>query len=171
MTMTRRRFVANSFVFGTGIAAVPHNVAWADAKPDDLSKAINESPLVYVSPLRKGGAESQCHAEVWFVADGGDLLVVTEAKRWRAEAIGKGLGSARLWVGDFGVWKKSKGRYREAPGCDASARLEKDPAVHERALQAFGTKYASAWGSWGPRFKKGLASGERVMIRYTPRRG
>ncbi|MDP6978943.1 MAG: hypothetical protein QF570_10125 [Myxococcota bacterium] len=171
MTMTRRRFVASSLVLGAGAATIPGHIAWADEKSDALSKAIGESPLVYVSPLRSDGSESRCHAEVWFVPDGGDLLVVTDAKRWRAVAIGKGLGQARLWVGDFGVWKKAEGRYLQAPGCDANARLEKDPAAHERALEAFGSKYASAWGSWGPRFEKGLASGERVLIRYTPQGG
>jgi hypothetical protein len=129
---------------------------------------MKESPLVYVSPLRSNGDESRCHGEVWFVEDAGELLVVTNPKRWRAAAIGAGLATARIWVGDFGLWKKAENRFREAPGCLATARIEPDPSAHDRALKLFGEKYPSAWGSWGPKFKNGLASGDRVMIRYTP---
>ncbi len=168
MKFTRRRFVARSLVLGAGVALLPRRFARAEASQTALEKAVAESPLVYISPLRSDGQESQCHAEVWFVPDGKDLLVVTDAKRWRAAAIGKGLDRARLWVGDYGVWKKADGKFREAPGCDARASLEKDAAAHARALETFGQKYASAWGSWGPRFEKGLASGERVLIRYAP---
>ncbi len=35
------------------------------------------------------------------------------------------------------------------------------------SLQKFGAKYPAEWAKWGPRFTKGLASGERVLIRYT----
>ena len=37
-----------------------------------------------------------------------------------------------------------------------------------RALEAFGAKYADEWGSWGPRFRDGLADGSRVLLRYRP---
>ena len=100
------------------------------------------------------------------MADGDDLLVVTSPERWRAACISKGLDQARLWVGDFGMWKESKGGFRSAPGYDAKASLEADHAVHARALAAFGKKYPDEWDKWGPRFAKGLASGERVLIRY-----
>ncbi len=71
-------------------------------------------------------------------------------------------------MGDFGPWKQSKGSYRKAPTCIATAKIESDNAVFARALQIFGSKYSDGWSKWGPRFQKGLASGERVLIRYTP---
>jgi hypothetical protein len=163
---TRRAFLEAGLIASAGLGLPLRAFAWE--QPEALAQAISESPLVYVSPLRSNGDESRCHAEVWFVADEGSLWVVTDSKRWRAAAIGLGLRTARLWVGDFGLWKKSKGRYRQAPGCVALARIDSDPAAHDNALQLFGKKYASAWESWGPRFKNGLASGERVLIRYAP---
>ncbi|MCP4037379.1 MAG: hypothetical protein GY944_05290 [bacterium] len=167
MGVTRRNLLAAGAVAFSGLV-LPLRMARAWARSEALDRAIAKSPLVYITPLRSDGKESACHAEVWFVSDGGDLMVVTQPERWRAAAIGKGLDSARLWVGDHGVWKKAEGRFRQAPGCVAKARLEADRAVHARVLEHFGKKYASSWESWGPRFQKGLASGERVLIRYTP---
>jgi hypothetical protein len=155
-----------------GLAAwllVPRG-ARADVGDDPAAAlaAAEKSPLVYVSPLRANGLESRCHAEVWFVKEGQDLLVVTGSDRWRAACIARGRDRARLWVGDFGVWTKSEGRFREAPSYVAKARLEADSAARSRALGLFGSKYSEEWGKWGPRFRDGLASGERVLIRYTP---
>ena len=41
-----------------------------------------------------------------------------------------------------------------------------DPALVEVVLQRLGKKYADEWATWGPRFRNGLASGQRVMLRY-----
>ncbi len=131
-------------------------------------KAMAESPLVYVTPLRSDGSESRCHAEVWFVAEGDDILVVTNPERWRAAAIQKGLDRARVWIGDHGVWKKSEGRFKRAPSLVVRGRIETDADAHGRALEKFGAKYADGWSKWGPRFRKGLADGSRVLIRYSP---
>jgi hypothetical protein len=130
--------------------------------------ALGTSPLVYVSPLKRDGSESRCHAEVWFAGDGESALVVTSAKAWRAQAIGKGLTRARLWVGDHGVWDPSLRTrdFQAAPSFLAEASLERAPAAHDHALVLFGAKYTAEWGSWGPRFKNGLADGSRVLIRY-----
>jgi hypothetical protein len=163
--LSRRQFL-EATALAAGAIALPVR-AFADSSAG-LTEAIAKSPLVYVSPLKSDGEESRCHGEVWFVSDGADLLVVTDRERWRAAAVGKGLDRARMWVGDFGVWKNASGAFRGAPSCVARAAIEKDAAAHARALTAFGTKYPSAWGEWGPRFQKGLASGERVLLRYTP---
>jgi hypothetical protein len=140
----------------------------AFALPDAVRVALEESPLVYLSPLRSDGSESECHGEVWYVRDGGDLLVVTAADRWKALAVGRGLDGARIWVGDFGQWKKSDGRFKTGPTFLARARFDAAPAVIEAALEAFGAKYPDEWGKWEPRFRKGLADGSRVLIRYRP---
>jgi hypothetical protein len=130
--------------------------------------ALGTSPLVYVSPLKRDGSESHCHAEVWFAGDGDSALIVTSAQAWRAQAIGKGLGRARLWVGDHGVWDPSlKTRaFQASPSFLAKASIEKEQAAHDHALTLLGSKYTREWGSWGPRFKNGLADGSRVLIRY-----
>ncbi len=158
--------------FIVGVAATFAALAWPRpvlaASSAKLDQALAQSQLVYVTPLKSDGSESACHGEVWFVTDGADVLVVTAAERWRAAAIGKGLDRARLWVGDHGVWKRAAKAWEKSPTTDATARIDADPAVHARALELFGSKYSREWGKWGPRFEKGLASGERVLIRYSP---
>lgn len=169
-SLTRRRFLYST---GSGLllaGLAPASLLRADTGPlgEVHRKAIAESTLVYVSPLRSDGAESTCHGEVWFVADGDDVLVVTAVDRWKAVAIKKGLSRARLWVGDHGVWTTSGGAFKKSPSFDATARL--DVAAHATALEKFGIKYPAEWDKWGPRFEKGLSGGSRVLIRYTPDR-
>ncbi len=149
-------------------------LAHAEASPaagilvDAAREALGRSLLVYVSPLLRDGKESRCHAEVWFAGDGADALVVTSAKAWRARAIGVGLSRARLWVGNHGEWDRSgkTQAFRESPTFLAEASFETSQAMHDRSLVLFGTKYTREWSNWGPRFKKGLADGSRVLIRY-----
>jgi hypothetical protein len=134
--------------------------------PDATRAALGESPLIYLSPLRSNGAESTCHGEVWFVQDGAELLVVTASDRWKALAVDRGLDRARIWVGDFGQWKKSDGRFKTGPTFLTKARFDAEDPVIEAALTAFGAKYPEEWDKWEPRFRKGLADGSRVLIRY-----
>jgi hypothetical protein len=56
--------------------------------------------------------------------------------------------------------------YQAAPSFVAEASLETAQSAHDHALVLFGSKYTREWGSWGPRFKNGLADGSRVLIRY-----
>lgn len=163
--LTRRAFVSGTAALGVWLA-LPRRARANE--PAAAREAAATSPLIYVSPLKTDGSESRCHAEVWFVRDGGDLLVVSEATCWRAVAISRGLDRARIWVGDFGVWKRSQGAFRKAPSYVARGVLDRDPTARARALEAYGRKYADEWGKWGPRFEKGLASGDRVLIRYAP---
>ncbi len=165
MRLTRRELL----MVGAATALLPHGVrAAAGVLSAEARSALGASPLVYVSTLKRDGSESHCHAEVWFVRDGESALVVTGAQAWRAQAIGKGLARARLWVGDFGVWSGKQGdaRYQGGPAFLAEASLEKLQTAHDHALVLFGSKYTKEWGSWGPRFKNGLADGSRVLIRY-----
>jgi hypothetical protein len=166
--LSRRAFLAATAAGVAGLL-LPRR-AWGDpgAGSDAMRAALGASPLVYVSPLKKDGAESTCHGEVWFVPDGADVLVVTANDRWKARALGAGLDRARLWVGDYGVWTRSGGRFKSAPSFVAAASFEKDAAARERALGAFGKKYPREWDKWGPRFREGLADGSRVLIRYAP---
>jgi hypothetical protein len=163
--LTRRELL----IAGAAATLMPRLVrAEAGALSAAARGALGTSPLVYVTPLQRDGGESRCHAEVWFAADGDSALVVTASGAWRARAIEKGLHRARLWVGDHGVWDPSlKTRaFEAAPSFLAEATLEKAQAAHDHALTLFGSKYTREWGSWGPRFKNGLADGSRVLIRY-----
>lgn len=133
-----------------------------------LHSALVESDLVYLTPLKANGSPSTCHGEVWFAYDGADVIVVTASDTWRARAVKKGIDRARLWVGEFGVWTESEGRFRTAPQTDAIASIDANPESHTTALDLFGDKYTMEWIVWGSRFKAGLADGSRVMIRYRP---
>ena len=131
--------------------------------------ALQSSQLVYLTPIKSDGEESRCKAEIWFAYHAGAVFVVTPADAWRAQAIGRGLTRTRLWVGEFGVWTRAENAFREAPEVMATGSMESDAEMRAKVLAVMGEKYAGAgWGNWGPRFEKGLASGERVMLRYTP---
>ena len=128
--------------------------------------AARTSPLVYVSPLKKDGSESRCHGEVWFFIDGGDVVLSTSVKSWKARSLGMGRKQARVWVGDFGPYAGAKDKVNAAPGFLANASLDRDPATFTRLLEAYGKKYPDEWGKWKPRFESGYADGSRVVIRY-----
>ena len=135
------------------------------ARAERLPAAADTSLLIYITPIRRDGAESRCQAEVWFLRRDDSLYVVTAADTWRARAVRTGLHQARIWVGDVGVWSRNR-EYRDLPSIRGRASLVADPAVHTAVLAGMGGKYTAEWGTWGPRFQQGLADGSRVMIRY-----
>ena len=169
-TRLTRRSLLRGAALAVGVLAFPGVARRAAAYElsNAAKNALDTSPLVYISPLTSDGSESSCHAEVWYVADDEDVLVVTASNRWRAEAVGKGLDRARLWVGDHGVWKRSGGKFKSSPSFLANASIEKNPKAQEKALASFGAKYPDGWDKWGPRFRDGLADESRVLIRYAP---
>ena len=152
----------NALIAGGALSLAPA----LRASSTELDAALERSPFVYLSPIKTDGQTSKCQAEVWYVYDGADVIVVTDARAWRARAVRNGMARARIWVGDFGVWTSANGAYKNAPTFDGAAVIESNPASHALALQRFGAKYPGEWSTWGPRFKKGLADGSRVMIRY-----
>ena len=168
--MITRRTVLQLAGAALVIGPVPLRAATAVIS-DPARKALRESDRVYITPLKKGGAESTCHAEVWFAFDGASAFVVTSSKAWRARAVTLGLNQARLWVGEYGEWKDAKEAYRKAPELLATATLVEDPQTQTRALDLFGQKYHLEWLVWGPRFRNGLKDGSRVMLQYTPTGG
>ena len=156
--LTRRTLVA-------GAALTPLVLITRPAKA--RLAALDTSPLVYVTPIKSNGEESRCKAEIWFAHHDGAVFVVTPPDAWRAEAVGLGLRRARMWVGDFGVWSDADGAFRQAPELMATATLETRGDTRAKVLRTMAAKYAnSGWAKWGPRFKKGLVDGSRVMIRY-----
>ena len=158
----------------SGVVLLPTSLAWSRDVKFQVSKAaqaaIEKSPLIYITPIKSDGKESSCHAEVWFHADGEDLLVVTKAELWRSQAVKRGLDRARIWVGDHGVWKRSNDAFRNAPSFLAQVEhISSDAKAVERTLKAMGPKYADEeWSTYGPRFEQGLADGSRVLLRYSP---
>jgi hypothetical protein len=166
--MTTRRLVLKLAGAAFASAVLPLRAATLS---EAARKALEHSHLVYLTPLKRDGSESRCHAEVWFVFDGHDVFVVTAAKAWRRRAIANGLNRARLWVGEFGNWQRANGKYRQAPELLAVATTVDDKAEQARVLDLYGDKYRLEWIVWGPRFKNGLADGSRVMLRYSPTSG
>jgi hypothetical protein len=171
--VSRRDFIRGAAML-SGAVLLPANFARSSDVKFQVSKAaqvaIEKSKLIYITPIKSDGKESSCHAEVWFFGDGGDLLVVTDKKLWRSQAVKQGLDRARIWVGDHGVWKKSHGAFRKSPTFLAQAEhITSDAKAVERTLKAMSPKYTGeGWSTYGPRFEKGLADGSRVLLRYRP---
>ena len=134
----------------------------------EAAKALRTSPLIYVSPLRSDGQESQCHGEVWFFEDLGDAVIFTARDRWKATAVRDGLDQARIWVGDVGPVGRSGGRFRQEPSFRASASVDTSPETFRLLMTDFAKRYPDEWEKWGPRFQKGWDQGTRVIIRYKP---
>jgi hypothetical protein len=155
---------------GAGLA-----LAWparlrAAAPSAEVTGLLEKSPFVYVSPLLASGAESRCHGEVWFGWVDGGVVLVTSKGSWKARALGRGLDRARIWVGDHGRVGGVLGNdaFRAAPSFEAHASQSSDPKLLDRLLAIYRKKYPAEIEKWEPRFRKGLESGERVLIRYQP---
>ena len=165
MNTNRRKFLTTSAALALSASGFGQ---FAVAKGSPAIAALDKSALIYLSPFLSNGKESTCHAEVWFVHHENEIFVVTQHDAWRAQAIRQGLNTAAIWIGEFGVWKRAKDKYRSAPYLRIEGQLESNPEVHANVLEKFGQKYADEWGSWGPKFRDGLAEGSRVMLRYHP---
>lgn len=163
--MINRRNVMAAAGAALAAAALPRARAEIAATTRSV---LDESELVYLTPLKRDGGESRCHGEVWFEFDGADIWVVTASDAWRANAVRAGLNRARVWVGEFGVWTDAADEFRAAPMLNTQATLITDPQVHARVLDRMGDKYTLEWIVWGSRFRKGLEDGSRVLLRYRP---
>jgi hypothetical protein len=170
MSAITRREVLKAGVALGGLALLPTSSAHAegDSLSPDTRRALEESPLVYISPLHPDGKESSCHGEVWYCVDEGGVLIGTNKDRWKSRALRSGRDEARIWVGDFGPVKQFPSGFRSGPSFKAKAERVKDDAAFARLLAAYGKKYPDGWGKWRPRFQQGWADGSRVLIRYTP---
>jgi hypothetical protein len=167
-----REFDRRTFLAATGAALlVPKRLFAAEPAPVEL---LEKSEFVYVSPLRKDGAESTCHGEVWYGWIDGTVVVNTRRGTWKAKALEKGLDRARIWVGNHGRWKgllptgEGNEEFRKAPTFDARARFETDRKVNDRLLEMYAKKYGSSFDRWHEDMKTGFFSGQRKLIRYEP---
>jgi hypothetical protein len=166
--LTRRDLLA----LGVGAAAA---LAWPlrgrAALPADVTGLLEKSGFVYVSPLKKDGAESRCHGEVWYGWLDGRVVLITGKSTWKARALERGLARARIWVGDHGRVGRMLGSneaFRQAPSFEASAARSQDAALLDRLMAAYRAKYPDEIGQWEPRMRAGFANGERVLITYAP---
>jgi hypothetical protein len=166
--LTRRQLIG----LGLGAAAA---LAWparsrAAGLGADVTALLEKSGFVYVSPLLGSGAESRCHGEVWFGWIDGSVVLITSKESWKARALGRGLARARIWVGDHGRVGGMLGSdaFRAAPSFDARASEAKDAALLDRLMAVYRKKYPDEIGGWEPRFRSGLANGERILLRYEP---
>jgi hypothetical protein len=157
---------------GAGAAlllALPGRAA-AKTPGAEISALLEKSEFVYVSPLLADGVESRCHGEVWYGWLDGAVVLITSKDAWKARALGRGRGTARIGVGDHGRVGGMTGseKFRRAPSFDARARTSGDAALLDRLMRLYRTKYPDELGRWEPRMRSGFESGERVLIRYEP---
>jgi hypothetical protein len=165
--MLPRRELLKSAGLLLGVLALAPHVRAEDEKttfdlPADVRARLESAPLVHVSPLRKSGAESRCNAEIWYFMDKGDVVVGTDPRRWKGQAVQKGLDRARIWL------PTGSGDFRSGYTFVGRASIDEDPATFQRLLARFAQKYPAEWSKWEPRFEKGYADGTRVLIRYHP---
>jgi hypothetical protein len=84
----------------------------------------------------------------------------------------RGLDGARLWVGDFGRWKRPVGKneeFRSGPVFDTRAEIIENVAVLDRLLAIYETKYPAEFAKWRGPMRDGFHDGSRVLIGYRPR--
>ena len=133
--------------------------------------ALEDSPYVYVSPLRSDGEESRCHGEVWYGWYEGSVFMTCETKTWKVRSVQSGLNSARLWVGDYGRWKGVLGKntsFTAGPKFDAKVSISDDEKYLSQLFKELARKYPKGWRRWEDRMKKAHKEGSRVLLRYTP---
>ncbi len=147
--------------------------AWtpAHAVSERTERLLKTSEFVYVSPLLRDGRESTCHGEVWYGWDEGSVALITARTTWKGRAYSRGLHQARVWVGDHGRWKgffSNNEDFRKAPTFDTRVHEDNDPKLLERLMKTYAAKYPAEFSDWEGPMRTGFASGERVILRYTP---
>lgn len=177
--ISRRRLLGHALTLGAlvtwpaAVRAQPskNENAEPSQSPGGLStQYLTESEFAYVSPLRSNGQESACHGEVWYAWLDESVVVITAKTTWKARALAGGLDSARIWVGDHGRWKgwfRNNEAFRQAPAFLANAKTDNDPALLDRLMNVYKTKYPAEFTDWEDRQRSGFRSGERIIIRYS----
>lgn len=123
----------------------------------EIEKALDAATYVYVQSERKDGAFG-APAEIWFYVEKGSLYVGTRPTSWRVRRIKAGRTKARIAIGKT-----------DGPSFEATGALVNDAGVQERMMAAYAKKYPDGWKKHEQPFRDGFKSGERVLVRYTPR--
>ena len=122
----------------------------------DVDKALRDSTYVYIQSQRKTGEWSK-PAEIWFHYADGKVYVGTRPTSWRVKRIGWKRTKARIAVGKA-----------DGPSFAARGDLVKDHAIEAQLMADYAKKYPDGWAKYEQAFRDGFASGERVVVRYTP---
>ena len=176
--LTRRALLKQGVVLGATATAPFFGLtqhAHAEAPKEGANPALPtrhqliESEFVYVSPLHESGGESTCHGEVWYAWLDDSVVLITAKTTWKARALGQGLATARIWVGNHGRWKgwfTNNEAFRKAPKFDARVETDNDPALLDRLMGVYKTKYPAEFSDWEAKQRSGFHSGERIILRY-----
>ena len=125
--------------------------------PKDVQDSLASVTYVYISSTRKDGNLSR-PAEIWFLWHKGSVYVASAPTSWRAKRIRWGRPDAKIWVGK-----------PDGPSFMATGAIVNEPEVYPILFKTFAQKYAERWKSYEDNFRKGLADGSRVLIRYKPK--
>ena len=131
-------------------------VAGAAVSPE-VDKALRDAKYVYIQSERKAGPLGKA-AEIWFYWDGKAVYVGTPPTSWRVRRIKAGHRKARIAVGKA-----------DGPAFDATGEIAHDAAVEQRLMDEYGKKYPEGWARFSDKFREGFKTGERVLVRYTPK--
>jgi hypothetical protein len=123
----------------------------------DVERRLAEAKYVYLQSERKTGEWGKA-AEIWFYVEKGDVYVGTRPTSWRVRRIKAGRKRARIAVGA-----------PDGPTFEATGSVAADAGVEQRMMEHFARKYPDGWPRHADSFRQGFKTGERVLVRYTPR--
>jgi hypothetical protein len=141
-----------ALVLGLALVAGAHA-----ALSPELDRLLRDSKYVYLQSERKSG-EFGKPAEIWFYYDRTAVWVGTRPTSWRVRRIKAGRTRARMAVGKA-----------DGPAFEATGAVVRDTGVEEKLLADFARKYPDGWARHADDFRNGFKSGERVLVRYTPK--
>ena|SRR2546428_3124347 len=139
------------------MAAFALTSAAAAALSPELDRALREGKYVYIQSERKSHQLGK-PAEIWFFYDGAAVYVGTRPTSWRVRRIKAGRRRAHIAVGK-----------PDGPAFDATGELMHDAGVEQRLLEAYAKKYPDGWSRFAESFREGFKTGDRVLVRYTPK--
>jgi hypothetical protein len=146
-----RRFASLTVLLATLVTTA------AAALSPDVDRALHDAKYVYVQSERKSGQLGK-PAEIWFYYDGKAVYVGTPPTSWRVRRIKAGRKKAHIAVGKA-----------DGPAFDATGEVVKDAATEQKMMDEYARKYPEGWARFADKFREGFKSGERVLVRYTPK--
>jgi hypothetical protein len=146
-----RRFASLAVLLATLVTAA------AAAVSPDVDRALHDAKYVYIQSERKSGQLGKA-AEIWFYYDGKAVYVGTPPTSWRVRRIKAGRKKAHIAVGKA-----------DGPAFDATGEVVKDAASEQKMMEEYARKYPEGWARFADKFREGFKSGERVLVRYTPK--
>jgi hypothetical protein len=161
-TWTRRDVLRTGGSLAVAALAARATSARADAPPaagkltPEQEKQLAAATFVYISSTRKDGTLGK-PAEIWFAVMDGAVWVGSAPDSWRAKRIRWGRPQAKIAIGS-----------PSGPSFRATGSFVKDADAYKKFCDQLAVKYPDRWPRWEKSFREGLASGERVLIRYAP---